>query len=51
MSRETVACVTTATGALERPEKLLLRAEPHPLDEARDEPLALRLRERRDPSA
>src|SRR5437899_7266477 len=34
-----------AAGALERLEQLLLRAEPHALDEARNEPLAVALRE------
>ena len=34
-----------AAGALERVEQLLLSAEPHALDQARDEPLALGLRQ------
>ena len=50
MSRETVAWVTRQPAPPERLEQLELGAEPLPLDEARDEPLPLGLRELRPPA-
>ena len=43
MSRETVAWVTTQPDAREGGDQLLLRPDPQPLDEARDELLTVGL--------